>query len=1067
VDSCSVCGAAVPTGARFCPACGAVLEAGAKSEEHKLATVLFADLVGSTELAGAQDPERTRVLLERFYDAMAAQVREAGGTVEKFIGDAIVAVFGAPAAQEDHAERALHTALSMQHRLDELFGKKLALRIGVNTGEMVVGRPREGSSFVTGDAVNVAARLEQAAEPGDVLVGERTAAAVGGAFELGEPVTVSAKGKPEGILARPLIRALSLMRPRGIAGLPPAFVGRDSELELLREAYREVAETRRPHVATIVGAAGIGKTTLVRRFWESLASESPSPLRRTGRCLPQGKGAAYVPLGEIVREHLGLLESDSPGTVRQRLGAHEMLGLVLGLEAPNDLHPLAARDRLHRAWVGFLEELVREKPTVLLVEDLHWAEDALIDLLDPLVREIQGPLLFLGTARPELAEERPGWGGRGRESTWIELEPLSDRDSIQMLEALIPAELPERLRDTVLRRAEGNPFFIEELVATLIDQGVLRPEHGGWSVREPPDELNVPDTVRAVVAARVDLLDPPEKAALQAASVIGRIFWSCAVYELVGDLEPDLRLLEQRDFIRSRPGTSVADEREFAIKHALTREVAYESLPKAKRARLHAGIADWLEQLGEGRDEYSAALAHHYAAAARPEDADLAWIGEDETLSRLRAKAVRWIRRAAELAVGRYEIDDAVSLLRHAIELEDDPAGRMSLWWEMGHASALAFDAEEFSVAMQQAIELAPSADATADAFAELAFQTLVRAGMWRTIPDPELVGGWIAHALELAQPGSQARAKALIARCYNDYEKSSELAAEASAATDHLGDAALRSYGFDVRGLAAFVAGDYEEALGWQRRRVGLADQIEDPDHQADIYANAIAPCVAVGHFDEAARHTAAHEAVTRELSAHHRLHGVSAVVELDELLGNWERVREMTPSVERAVEANAVTPCVRNPRSLLLCALASAHAGDDLARRRLEALADEHAMKGFGTVIDSPRILLALRRGELDRVEDLLGEPAVRRTTWFYLSSMATHLDALTALGHRDRVEVEASSVLGRSVYLEPFALRALGLVREDGELVKRAAEQFMALGMPWHASETLTFSPSSSPG
>jgi class 3 adenylate cyclase/tetratricopeptide (TPR) repeat protein len=1067
VDSCSVCGAAVPSGARFCPACGAAVEAGAGSEERKLATVLFADLVGSTELAGSQDPERTRALLERFYDAMAAQIREAGGTVEKFIGDAVVAVFGAPAAQEDHAERALHTALSMRRRLDELFGRRLALRIGVNTGDMVVGRPREGSSFVTGDAVNVAARLEQAAEPGDVLVGERTAAAVGGAFELGEPITVSAKGKPEGILARRLIRALSLMRPRGIAGLPPAFVGRDAELARLQQAYRDVAETRRPHVATVVGAAGIGKTTLVRRFWESLALEPPSPLRRTGRCLPQGKGAAYTPLGEIVREHLGLLESDAPETVRQRLGAHEMLGLVLGLEAPGDLHPLAARDRLHRAWVGFLEELLLEKPTVLLVEDLHWAEDALVDLLDPLVKEIQGPLLLLGTARPELVEQRPGWGGRGRESTWIELEPLSERDSMAMLEALIPTELPERLRDTVLRRAEGNPFFLEEVVATLIDQGVLQPEHGGWSVQEPADELHVPDTVRAVVSARVDLLAPPEKAALQAASVIGRVFWSGAVYELLGELEPDLRLLEQRDFIRSRPGTSIADEREFAIKHAVTREVAYESLPKARRARMHAAFADWLERLGEGRDEHAAVLAHHYAEAARPEDADLAWMGEDETLSQVRAKAVRWGRRAAELAVGRYEIDEAVSLLRRAIDLEDDPAGRMTLWWEIGHASALAFDAEGFSVAMQQTIELADSADAIADAYAELAFQALVRAGMWRTIPDPELVGGWIAHALELAEPGSPARAKALIARCYHDYEKSRELAAEASEAAGRVGDVALRSYGFDVRGLVAFVDGDYEEALKWQRRRLELAEQIDDPDHRADIYANAIAPCVAGGHFDEAARHTAAHEAATMQLSAHHRLHGVSAVVELDELLGRWERIREMAPAIERAVEANAATPCVRNPRSLLLCALASAHAGDDLEARRLEALADEHAMKGYGTVIDSPRIQLALQRGELDRVEDLLGEPSVRRSTWFYLNSMATHLDALAAMRDPDRVEAEASSVLGRSVYLEPFALRALGRVRDDRGLVKQAAEQFMALGMRWHAAETQLVSPSSSPG
>ena len=371
---CPNCGRPVPADARFCPGCGNPLSSPAEpSEERKLATVLFADLVGSTELAGSQDPERTRALLNRFYDAMAAEIDGAGGTVEKFVGDAVMAAFGAPAAQEDHAERALHAALSMQRRLDELFGDSLSLRIGVNTGDVVVGQPREGSSFVTGDAVNVAARLEQAAEPGEILVGERTAAAVRGAFEFDEPTTVEAKGKAGGVACRRLVRALSLMRPRGVGGLRRAFVGRERELEALQAAYGRVRDEARPRLVTIMGEAGVGKTTLVRELWQWLGSQSPEPLRRTGRCLPYGQGITYCPLGEVVREHLGLLESDPPETVRRRLGPHEILGMTLGLEAPSDLHPLAARDRLHQAWVGFLEELVAERPAVVLVEDLHWA----------------------------------------------------------------------------------------------------------------------------------------------------------------------------------------------------------------------------------------------------------------------------------------------------------------------------------------------------------------------------------------------------------------------------------------------------------------------------------------------------------------------------------------------------------------------------------------------------------------------------------------------------------------------------------------------------------------------
>src|SRR6266508_1135774 len=287
--------------------------------ERKLATVVFADLVGSTALAGSEDPERTRALLERFYDAMAEEIDRAGGTVEKFAGDAVMAAFGAPSALEDHAERALHAALAMQRRLAELFDGQLELRIGVNTGDVVVGQARAGSSFVSGDAVNVAARLEQAADPGAIVVGERTVAAARGAFEFEQPATVDAKGKPEGVVARRVVRALSLVRPRGVSGLAGAFVGRDQELERLFGAYRAAVEQRRPRLMTILGDAGVGKTRLARELWQRLPEQDPEPLRRTGRCLSYGTGTAYWALGEVLREHLGLLESDAPEVALERL----------------------------------------------------------------------------------------------------------------------------------------------------------------------------------------------------------------------------------------------------------------------------------------------------------------------------------------------------------------------------------------------------------------------------------------------------------------------------------------------------------------------------------------------------------------------------------------------------------------------------------------------------------------------------------------------------------------------------------------------------------------------------
>jgi predicted ATPase len=588
-------------------------------------------------------------VLDRFYDAMAAEIESAGGTVEKFAGDAVMAAFGAPSALEDHAERALHAALAMQRRLEP----PLELRIGVNTGEVVVGRARQGSSFVTGDAVNVAARLEEAAAPGEILAGERTVAAARGAFEFDEPRTLQAKGKDDGVVGRRVIRALTLMRPRGVGGLHQAFVGRDTEIDLLRATYRRVIEHAEPHLVTIMGDAGIGKTRLVRELWQLLGEESPEPMRRTGRCLSYGHGITYWPVAEVLKEHFGILVCDSQESVLERLRGREILGLALGLDVGTDLHPLAARERLHEAAIEFFAELTSERPVVLLVEDLHWAEDELLELIDRLLLEVSGPLFLLGTSRPEILDTRPAWGGGRRNVSLLGLEPLSEQQTERMVSELLAAELPERVREALVERAGGNPFFVEELVGTLIDRGLLERSNGSWTARELPAGFEIPDSVQAVLAARIDLLPPSEKAALQAASVIGRIFWAGPVRELIEEAEPDFALLEERDFIRRRSGSSMLGEREFAIKHALTREVAYASLPKARRARLHAGFADWIERAGEARDEYAAILGHHYAEAVQPDHADLAWAGEDTEHEALRQKALHWLERAADLAVGR------------------------------------------------------------------------------------------------------------------------------------------------------------------------------------------------------------------------------------------------------------------------------------------------------------------------------------------------------------------------------------------------------------------------------
>jgi hypothetical protein len=567
----------------------------------------------------------------------------------------------------------------------------------------------------------------------------------------------------------------------------------------------------------------------------------------------------------------------------------------------------------------------------------------------------------------------------------------------------------------------------------------------------------VPDSVHAVLAARIDLLSPADKQALQAAAVIGRTFWAGPVYELVGEAAPDLEVLEARGFVRRRPSSSIAGEREYAIKHALTREVAYASLAKARRARLHAAFAAWLERTGGGRDEHAPVLAHHLAEAARAEDADLAWAGEEAELEGLRKRAAFWLRRAAHLAVTRYELDDGIALLERALDVEDDRAERAEIWREVGNANALKFDGEAFWTAMQKSLEAPPGTEFAAEAYAELAFQTAIRSGMWTVRPDSALVESWIERALELAAAVGPARVKALLARAFWEPSQG-EVADEAGALVERLQDAELVSRAWQARTDAAFASADYDTALGLARRALEMPDDLTDPDHIADVYEHAIPPSIATGRIDEARALSAKHFQVVQPLSAHHRLHGFAVRLEIEEAAGGWDAVLDLAPATEAAVEANLATPCVRNARSLFVTALAAAYRGDEEAARRHEMRAEE--LSGSAElVLSAPRTRLAILRGRLDEVDRFAPTPEELREShsWFALQAASARLDALAALRESKQVEAEAPVLGVPGTYLEPFALRALAVVREDEAQLAQAIELFRALGLDWHAEET----------
>jgi class 3 adenylate cyclase len=1024
-------------------------------EERKLVTVVFADIVGSTAYGGDRDPERVRAQFEPFYGAMREEIELTGGTVEKFAGDAVMAVFGAPVALEDHAERALHAALAMQGRMDGLFGGELELRVGVNTGDVVVGAPYAGGSFVTGDAVNVADRLQKAAEPGEVLAGERTAAAAAGAFEFGEPRAVDAKGKPGGIEGVPVARALRSMRPRGVAGLRRVFVGRESELELLRATYRRVTTQSEPHLVTLVGEPGVGKSTLVSELWDVLAKEDPPPVNRVGRCLAYGTGITYQPLGEIVREHYELREGAALEEVETRLAGREMLALALGLDVAPGLHPADARERLHAAAVSFVEELAAATPTVVVVEDIHWAELDLLDLLERLVSDVRGPVMLVATARPEVVELRPTWGSGKRNTTMLWLDPLSVAAVSQLLDGKLPM-LPDDLRELLVERADGNPFFLEELVGELVDSAVLVQSDQGWVVGRYDADFAMPDTVHAVLAARIDRLPPLEKAALQAGAIGGRVFWGAPVVHLLDGVEPDFALLEERDLVAERRSGG-GDDREFAIKHALTREVAYGSIPKARRGRLHASLAEWLEGTSGRADDRAPQLAYHYAEAADPRDADLVWTDDPEGLAHVRERAVHWLMRAGQLARGRHEMEEAVELFTRAIDLTDDAYGQATLWRAIGEAHALQYDGEGMRIALLRAVD-GPLSDAErAETYAFLAFQSSIRSAMWSIRLNMDLIEEWATRALELAEEGSEAKARALLARANAELTGATDEALdEASTLADALDSAELRSFALGARTQAEFDRRRFDAAAASSDARLALLSQIDDPDHLCEAYEAAAPAVAAVCRFDEARRLAELHASLSQRLSPHHRVHSVSLDLELAETLGDWHGLAAQTDRALAAIDANLATPCVRNPRDLLLCSVAHLCLGDETRAAELERDSSRLAGEGHDTYLSAPRIRIGLVRGDLAAIESLVDLPVERALVWGP-GIFAARLDAFVALGMRDRIELEAPELVQARTTVEPFALRALGYARGDDELLVRADELFATLGLGWHRAQT----------
>jgi class 3 adenylate cyclase/tetratricopeptide (TPR) repeat protein len=845
--ACPSCGQENPEGFRLCGMCGAALAPAATParEERKVVTILFTDLVGSTARAEGLDPEDVRATLSAYYARLRSELERHGGTVEKFIGDAVMAVFGAPVAHEDDPERAVRAAIAIRDSV----GEELQIRTAVHTGEALVAlgaRLGEGDAMVAGDVVNTAARLQSAAPVNGILVGEGTYRATRHAIDYRDADPVKAKGKSGPIKVWEAVGARSRFGSDVEQKLRTPLVGRERERGLLADALARARTEESVQLVTLVGVPGIGKSRLVAELFQITEADPDLISWRQGRSLPYGERVSFWALGEIVKAHAGILESDDTAMAEAKLGAmvealsedkreREWLARqtrpLIGLEGAER----AEREEAFAAWRRLLEAAAEQRPLILVFEDLHWADDGLLDFVDHLADwATTVPLLIVGTARPELLDRRPGWGGGKRNAFTLTIGALTDEETAVLLQRLLDrAVLDADAQQAVLKRAEGNPLYAEEYARMLS-------EHEG-------DDLALPETVQGLIAARIDALAPGEKTLLQDASVIGKVFWPGALPD--GD-ERTLHALERKEFVRRDRRSSIAGETQYAFLHALVRDVAYGQIPRAERVEKHRRAAEWLASLaGDRAEDHAEMLAHHYHEALSLADA----AGLDT--SALRAPARQAFAEGARRALSLNAGSAAFELAVEALDLtEPDGPERPALQLLAAYGGRDLLDKDTVPL-LEEAVH---GFDAIGDAAgAAEASSMLGRELFYRgDLADMQIAS---AHAVEFARQaplsGGSARAIARHARQLEIIEANHtdaiEAAREALAFADRTGDERLAVDALNTIALSRVHSGD-EGGVEDLEKAVERAENAAAVSEHATALNN-LANCLwQVGRLDE-----------------------------------------------------------------------------------------------------------------------------------------------------------------------------------------------------------------------
>jgi class 3 adenylate cyclase/tetratricopeptide (TPR) repeat protein len=809
---CAACGSPNPPDHKFCGECGAAIGTAptpaaapapttptSSGAERRLVSVLFADLVGFTSLSETRDAEEVRELLSRYFDACRRLIELYGGTVEKFIGDAVMAVWGTPVATEDDAERAVRAGLDLVAAVsalgDELGTPDLRARAGVLTGEAAVtlGAVREG--MVAGDLVNTASRIQALAEPGSVLVGEATRRASERAIAYVEAGVHELKGKEEPIA---LWRALRVVSARGgelrSEGLEAPFVGRDSELRRLKQLFHACVEERRAHLVSVTGIAGIGKSRLGWEFYKYFDGIADTVLWHRGRCLAYGEGVTYWALADMVRMRCRIAEDEPRDSATTKLQAtlethlpdpeerrfvEPRLARLLGLGDWDG----ADRQELHAAWRLFFERLAETNPVLLVFEDLQWADASLLDFVEYLLEWSRDHPIFVVTlARPELQERRPGWGAGRRSFTSLHLEPLGEDSMLALLEGLVPG-LPEPVQAQILARAEGVPLYAVETVRMLLDRGLLAADGATYAVAAEIGTLAVPETLHALIAARLDGLSEQERRLLQDGAVLGETFTRQALAALSSLSEPELESLlaglVRKEVLFLQADPTSPERGQYGFLQDLIRRVAYETLPRRERASRHLAAADQVAA-ALGADDASELVAAHLLEAYRelPDD-------------QLKTRAADALARAGDWAASLAAAAEAQRYFEQAAELTDDPLGRASLVGRAGRMAWRAGNARDARGLLEQAkAAFAESGDAPATAHVDA------------LLAEVDFEGGQVTQAIGRLEP---------VLAAFEAAEPDADVAALAAQ-----------------MGRFLFLGARYDEAMPHLERALAIAERLE-----------------------------------------------------------------------------------------------------------------------------------------------------------------------------------------------------------------------------------------------